>query len=215
MNVLLIGPPGAGKGTQAKFVERRLGLKHIASGDLFRDAMRQETLVGLKAREYVDRGELVPDEVVVEMIRERIQQPDCDVGVIFDGFPRTIDQAETLATMLREHEQQIDLVLFLTVPRDILLKRIAGRQTCRTCTKVYNIYYSPSQMEMICDTCGGDLYERSDDNMATARYRLDVYFKQTMPLINHYRDLGVLHEIDGNTYIEYVTERLAAELGRG
>lgn len=213
MNVILVGPPGAGKGTQAKFIERRMGLRHVASGDLFRRAMRAGTPTGLKAREYVDRGELVPDDVVIGMIVERIQQPDCEAGVIFDGFPRTKEQAEALGETLAKHGQKIDAVVFLNAPRDILLKRIAGRQTCRNCQKAYNLYYFPSKVEDICDDCGDDLYERSDDNMATAHHRLTVYFQQTMPLINYYRDLGLLHEIDGNTYIEYVTDRLSRELG--
>lgn len=215
MNVILVGPPGAGKGTQAKFIERRLGLRHVASGDLFRKAMRDATPLGMQAREYVDRGELVPDDVVIGMILERIQQPDCEIGVIFDGFPRTKEQAEALTRSLAEHSQQIDAVVYLTAPRDILLKRIAGRQTCRSCQKAYNLYYTPSQVERVCDDCGGELYERSDDNMQTAYHRLEVYFQQTAPLIEHYRELGLLHEVDGNTYIEYVTDRLTAELRNG
>ncbi|GAC1384345.1 MAG: adenylate kinase [Herpetosiphon sp.] len=213
MNVILVGPPGAGKGTQAKYIQKRMGLLHIASGDLLRKAMSDETALGLEARAYVDRGELVPDKLVISMILERIFEPDCARGVIFDGFPRTKDQAIALADMLREHNRKIDAVVFLNVPRDILLKRIAGRQTCRTCQKVYNLYYFPPRDEDLCDDCGGELYQRSDDNMATARHRLDVYFQQTMPLIEHYRAQGLLHEIDGNTYVEYVTDRLTAELG--
>ncbi len=213
MNVILVGPPGAGKGTQAKFLERKLGLRHVASGDLFRKAMRDETPLGLKAREYVDRGELVPDDVVIGMIIERINQPDCEQGVIFDGFPRTKEQAQALSLSLADHGQTIDAVIFLNAPRDVLLKRIAGRQTCRVCQKAYNLYYFPSKIERVCDDCDGELYERSDDNMSTAYHRLEVYFQQTMPLIDHYRELGLLHEIDGNTYIEFVTDRLTKELG--
>lgn len=212
MNVILVGPPGAGKGTQAKALEARLGLKHIASGDLFRRAMREETEQGLLARSYVDRGELVPDEVVIKMIVERLDQPDCAVGVIFDGFPRTKEQASVLQRTLEEHGQSIDAVIYLTAPRDILLKRIAGRVTCRGCQASYNIYYSPPREENICDRCGDELYERSDDNWDTAKHRLDVYMRQTLPLIDHYRGLGMLHEVDGNYYIEAVTERLANEL---
>ena len=212
MNVILVGPPGAGKGTQAKALEARLGLKHIASGDLFRRAMREETEQGLLARSYVDRGELVPDEVVIKMIVERLDQPDCAVGVIFDGFPRTKEQAAVLQRTLEEHGQSIDAVIYLTAPRDILLKRIAGRVTCRGCQASYNIYYSPPREENICNRCGDELYERSDDNWDTAKHRLDVYMRQTLPLIDHYRELGMLHEVDGNYYIEAVTERLANEL---
>jgi len=212
MNVIVVGPPGAGKGTQAKLLERRTGMKHIASGDLLRRAMRDETEAGLAARSYVDRGELVPDDVVIQMIIDRINEPDCASGVLFDGFPRTKEQAHALERTLQEHGQSIDAVIYLTAPRDILLKRIAGRVTCRGCQTTYNIYYTPPQVESICDRCGDELYERSDDNWATATHRLDVYLRQTMPMIDYYRTLSMVHEVDGNTYIEYVTERLAAVL---
>lgn len=212
MNVILVGPPGAGKGTQAKALESRVGLKHIASGNLLRQAMRDQTELGVMARAYVDKGELVPNEVVIKMIIERISQPDCSNGVIFDGFPRTHEQAQALETMLKEHGQTIDAVIYLTAPRDILLKRIAGRMTCRNCSASYNIYYSPPREEGICNWCGDELYERSDDNWATATHRLDVYLRQTLPMIEHYREIGMLHEIDGNYYIESVTDRLVADL---
>jgi len=213
MNVILVGPPGAGKGTQAAVLEEKTELKHIASGELFRQHMREETELGLLARSYVDRGELVPNDVVIGMILERVFQPDCEKGVIFDGFPRTKEQASALAQSLEEHQQTIDAVIFLNAPRDVLLKRIVGRQTCRNCQTPYNIYYTPPREEGICDLCGGDLYTRSDDNMETARHRLEVYFQQTMPLIEHYRAIGLLHEVNGLGDIHEVTLRLAHELG--
>ena len=212
MNVILVGPPGAGKGTQAAVLEEKTDLKHIASGELFRQHMRDETELGLLARSYVDRGELVPNDVVIGMILERIFQPDCEAGVIFDGFPLTKEQADALAKALEEHHQTIDAVIFLNAPRDVLLKRIVGRQTCRNCQTPYNIYYSPPQEEGVCDICDGDLYTRSDDNMETARHRLDVYMQQTAPLIEHYRTLGLLHEVDGLGDIHDVTLRLVHEL---
>ena len=212
MNVILVGPPGAGKGTQAKRLEERLGVKHIASGNLLRQAMRGQSELGQLACSFVDKGELVPNDVVVKMILARIDQPDCTNGVIFDGFPRTVEQAQALEAVLKEHGQGIDAVIYLTAPRDILLKRIAGRMTCRGCQATYNIYYSPPREESICDRCGDELYERSDDNWATATHRLDVYLHQTLPMIEHYRDMKMLHEVDGNFYIESVTERLAAEI---
>ncbi len=213
MNVILVGPPGAGKGTQAAVLEEKTQLKHIASGELFRQHMRDETDLGKLARSYVDRGELVPDDVVINMILERVFQPDCEHGVIFDGFPRTKEQAAALERALEEHHQKIDAVIFLNAPRDVLLKRIVGRQTCRNCQTPYNIYYSPPREEGVCDICGGDLYTRSDDNMETARHRLDVYLQQTAPLIEHYRELGLLHEVDGLGDIHEVTSRLVRELG--
>lgn len=213
MNVILLGPPGAGKGTQAAVLEEKTELKHIASGELFRQHLRDETELGLAARSYIDRGDLVPNDVVIGMILERIFQPDCEKGVIFDGFPRTKEQADALAAALVEHQQTIDAVIFLNVPRGVLLKRIVGRQTCRNCQTPYNIYYSPPQEEGVCDVCGGDLYTRSDDNMQTARHRLDVYMQQTAPLIEHYRSLGLLHEVDGLGDIHEVTVRFVHELG--
>lgn len=212
MNVILVGPPGAGKGTQAAVLEEKTELKHIASGELFRNHMREETELGLLARSYVDRGELVPDDVVIGMILDRVFQPDCEKGVIFDGFPRTKEQAAALAKALEEHDQTIDAVIYLTAPRDVLLKRIVGRQTCRVCQTPYNLYYSPPEEEGVCDECGGDLYTRSDDNMQTAQHRLDVYFQQTAPLIEHYRTLGLLHEVNGLGDIHDVTVRLVHEL---
>jgi adenylate kinase len=208
MNVILVGPPGAGKGTQAAMLESATGLTHVASGDLFRRHMRDETALGLLARSYVDRGELVPDAVVINMILDRIAGPDCDGGVLFDGFPRTIDQANALDGALMTHGQRIDKVIFLNAPRDVLLKRMIGRQTCRECQTPYNIYYSPPMVESVCDSCGGDLYTRSDDNMETARHRLEVYFQQTLPLIQHYARVGLLHEVDGLGETHEVTGRL-------
>jgi adenylate kinase len=213
MDVILLGAPGAGKGTQAKFLEEHTGLVHVASGDLFRRALRQGTELGMLAKSYMDRGELVPDEVVIRMIVERISQSDCASGVIFDGFPRTKEQARALESELLEHRRKIDQVLYLGVPDVVLLRRIAGRQTCKTCGSIYNIYYFPSKRPEICDTCGGKLYQRSDDSMETARHRLAVYFAQTMPLIEHYREQGSLVEIDGQRDIMLVTEAMIQALG--
>ncbi|MFL5803760.1 MAG: adenylate kinase [Roseiflexaceae bacterium] len=213
MDVILLGAPGAGKGTQAKFLEEHSGLVHVASGDLFRRALRQGTEMGMLAKSYMDRGELVPDEVVIRMIIERISQPDCASGVLFDGFPRTKEQARALDLELQEHERKIDQVLYLGVPDMVLLRRIAGRQTCKTCGSIYNIYYFPSKRPEICDACGGKLYQRSDDSMETARHRLAVYFAQTMPLIEHYREQGNLIEIDGQREITLVTEAMIQALG--
>jgi adenylate kinase len=213
MDVILLGAPGAGKGTQAKFLEEHSALVHVASGDLFRRALRQGTEMGMLAKSYMDRGELVPDEVVIRMIIERISQPDCASGVVFDGFPRTKEQARALELELQEHERKIDRVLYLSVPDIVLLRRIAGRQTCKTCGSIYNIYYFPSKRPEICDACGGKLYQRSDDSMETARHRLAVYFDQTMPLIEHYREQGNLIEIDGQREIMMVTEEMIQTLG--
>jgi adenylate kinase len=212
MNVILLGPPGAGKGTQAKTLSEQTGLQHVASGDLFRAALRQGTELGMLAKSYMDRGELVPDEVVIRMILERINQEDCVNGVIFDGFPRTRDQATALEDALVEHNSRIDVVLYLKVPEEVLLKRIAGRQTCKTCGTTYNIYYFPSHRSGICDACGSGLYQRSDDSMETAQHRLDIYFAQTMPLIEHYQAQGNLYEVDGQGEISSVAEMMLGAL---
>lgn len=211
-NVILVGPPGAGKGTQAKTLSERTALTHVASGDLFRAALREGTELGMLAKSYMDRGELVPNEVVIRMILERIAQPDCSGGVIFDGFPRTREQATALEAALRDHGNRIDTVLYLQVPQDVLLRRIAGRQTCKTCGATYNIYYFPSHRPGICDACGGKLYQRSDDSIETAQHRLTVYFEQTLPLIEYYQRQGILHEVDGQREISLVTEAMLRAL---
>lgn len=214
MDIILLGAPGAGKGTQAKVLEEHSGLVHVASGDLFRAALRQGTELGMLAKSYMDRGELVPDEVVIRMIIERISQTDCAGGVIFDGFPRTRDQAKALEAELEERGRRIDQVLYLRVPEDVLLRRIAGRQTCKTCGSTYNVYYFPSIRPNTCDECGGKLYQRSDDTMETARHRLEVYFAQTMPLIEYYRERRTLVEIDGQREITLVTDAMTQALAR-
>jgi adenylate kinase len=213
MEIILLGAPGAGKGTQAKFLEERTGFIHVASGDLFRAALRQGTELGMLAKSYMDRGELVPDEVVIRMIMERISQPDCADGVIFDGFPRTLEQARALGEELAKTARSIRHVIYLRVPEDVLLRRIAGRQTCRTCGTIFNLYYFPSMRPDICDECGGKLYQRSDDSMETARHRLQVYFAQTMPLIEYYREKETLREIDGQREISLVTEAMLVAIG--
>jgi adenylate kinase len=212
MNVILLGPPGAGKGTQAVTLAESTGLIHVSSGDLFRAALREGTELGMQAKQYMDKGELVPDSVVIGMILERISQPDCTKGVIFDGFPRTVDQATALETALQAQETSIDAVIYMDVPRDMLLKRISGRQTCKSCGAVYNTYFFPPAKQGICDACGGELYQRSDDTLETAQNRLDVYFEQTTPLIEHYRGQGCLHEVDGQQDIAQVKQAMLAAL---
>ncbi len=214
-SVVLLGPPGAGKGTQAKLLAEQTSLVHVSSGDLFRAALRDGTELGLKAKQYMDRGELVPDDVVIGMILERIAEPDCASGVIFDGFPRTVDQAKALGRALGERGGQIDAVVYVDVPQDVLLKRISGRMTCKSCGAMFNTYYFPPKAAGVCDVCGGELYQRSDDNAETAQNRLDVYFAQTTPLIDYYREMGVLHEVDGQRDIEAVTGDMVAALGVG
>lgn len=213
MDVILLGPPGAGKGTQAAVIEQQVGLTHVSSGDLFRAAIKHGTPLGAQAQAYMQRGELVPDALVIEMIVERVLRPDCAEGVLFDGFPRTEAQAQALELALAQHGRQIDTALFLNVPADNLLKRMAGRQLCTLCGAIHNLYFFPARRVGICDTCGGKLYQRSDDTIETARHRLDVYFAQTLPLIAYYRARGRLIEVDGMRPIDAVTEAVLDALG--
>jgi adenylate kinase len=213
MDVILLGPPGAGKGTQALVIEQQVGLTHISSGDLFRAAIRQGTPLGLQAQGFMARGELVPDELVIRMIIERVGCVDCGDGVLFDGFPRTAAQAVALDAALAEHERQIDYVLFLDVPYEVLLRRMAGRQICAGCGAIHNTYYCPARRPGVCDTCGDRLFQRADDTLETARHRLEVYFAQTLPLIEYYRHQGKLVELDGQRGIAQVSEAMLEALG--
>lgn len=213
MDVILVGAPGVGKGTQATVLEERTGLTHVASGDLFRMHVAEQTDLGRKAREYMDRGELVPDDLVVGMVLERIAAPDCARGVLFDGFPRTIGQARILLAELGRAGRTVHAVVVLAAPRDVLLRRLVGRQTCKNCGATFNIFYSPSLVEAECDRCGGELYTRSDDTWATARHRLDVYLEQTLPIVAFFEERGLVHQIDGLGEVDEVNRRITTALG--
>ncbi|MGB5933865.1 MAG: adenylate kinase [Anaerolineae bacterium] len=212
MNLILLGPPGAGKGTQAALLSQRLGTPHVASGDLFREAMKKGTGWGKKARSYMERGVLVPDEVTNAMIEKRLKESDCAQGVILDGFPRTIEQARALEGILAERGKKIDRVLLIQVSEGTLIERLSGRRTCRRCQANYHILFNPPQKEGVCDKCGGDLYQRSDDREETVRRRFRVYSEETAPLIDHYRRQGLLTEIDGEQGIEGVQGRILSAL---
>lgn len=208
MNIVLLGAPGAGKGTQAELLAEYLRTPHVASGDLFREALRSDTSLGREAKAYIDRGELVPDAVTIAMIRERLAAPDSRAGVILDGFPRTVEQARALDEVLAEKGQQVDLVAFIRVRPEELLKRLSGRWTCRDCGGVYHTLYNPPKRPDVCDACGGALYQRPDDRPETQSRRIEVYLAQTSPLVEHYRQRGVLAEIDGEQEIAKVQEDL-------
>lgn len=205
---VLLGAPGAGKGTQAEALTKTLGLAHVASGDLFRDHLSRETELGLRARKYMDKGQLVPDDVTVRMVLERLAEPDCARGAVLDGFPRTIAQAEALEAALQERGQRIEAVLYISVSSEELLRRLSGRYICKNCQSVYHIRFSPPKRPGVCDECGGELYQRSDDTVETARKRLDVYFSQTAPLVEWYRERGVLVEVNGEQTIREVEAAL-------
>ena len=195
MNIILLGPPGAGKGTQAAKIIEKYRVPQISTGDILRAAVREGTELGKKAKEYMDAGKLVPDEVVIGIIKERLSQDDCKNGYILDGFPRTVKQAEALDEMLNEMSSQIDFVICIDVPDEELVKRITGRRMCKDCGAVYHIIFSPPKNGGICDKCGGELYQRDDDKEETVRNRIKVYNEQTQPLIDYYKDK--VKRIDG------------------
>lgn len=207
--VVLMGGPGAGKGTQAKKLQNKLGLPQISTGDLFRENLKNETELGQLAKKFMDQGELVPDEVTVGMVRERLSRPDTARGAIFDGFPRTIAQAEALEKLLAENGQRVNVVPYIHVDRDLLLKRLSGRWTCPICGRVYHVLFNPPEKPGVCDVDGGELYQRDDDTEETQRRRIEVYFEQTTPLLDYYREKGLLVEIDGEQSIEEVYQDLS------
>lgn len=204
MRILLIGPPGAGKGTQAARIARFCEVPHISTGDIFRAAVQAGTELGRKAREYLDAGRLVPDEITIEIIRERLKQPDCSRGFLLDGFPRTLPQAEALDRLLADLGTHLDVVLYIRVSPEVLVERLTGRRVCRNCGATYHVLFQPPRLPGVCDRCGGELYQRSDDTAETVRGRLEVYMGQTAPLLEYYRERGLLKEIDGEQEIEAV-----------
>ncbi|MEE8413540.1 MAG: adenylate kinase [Dehalococcoidales bacterium] len=211
-NIIFLGAPGAGKGTQASRVAGELKLAHIATGDLFRQAQTQGTELAIKAKSYMDKGALVPDEITIQMVLERISAPDCQAGVIFDGFPRNIMQAEALDKALTEGGKEITEVIHIRVSEGELLKRLTGRWVCRQCQTPYHIVNSPPKIEGKCDRCGGELYKRSDDNEETIKKRIGVYVTETAPLIDYYRRAGKLQEIDGEGNPEEVGRSIIESL---
>lgn len=208
MYLVFLGAPGAGKGTQADLVSRKLGLQHIASGDLFRNALNKGTELGLKAKEYMARGELVPDEITIKMVLERISAPDCPKGIILDGFPRNLEQAKALDKALKVQGKTIDKAVYIKVREEELIERLGGRWVCRNCQAPYHLANSPSKVRGVCDRCGGELYQRSDDTPETVKNRLKVYFAQTAPLIDYYSKLGKLVEVEGEGNPAEITRRI-------
>ena len=212
MKLLIMGPPGAGKGTQAEVLVKELGITHISTGDMFRAAIAEGTEMGKKAKEYMDRGELVPDAVVVGMVRDRLSRPDCANGFLLDGFPRTLAQAEALDETLKSLGIVLDGVINIAVPRDRLMARLTGRRVCRSCGASYHVLFNPPQVEGKCNSCGGELYQRSDDNEEAVANRLDVYEAQTQPLIEYYAARGLLKNINGDQEIKQVLADILASL---
>ncbi len=213
MNIILMGAPGAGKGTQADLMQQRLNAPHVSSGDLFRENIRNGTELGKQVKAILDRGDLVPDSVTIAMIRQRIAQPDCERGLILDGFPRTIPQADALDVLFAERGERVDCVVYVKVASEKLVERLAGRWFCKVCQTPYHIIHNPPKVAGRCDREGGELIQRPDDRPETVANRLKVYFDQTTPLIEHYARKGVVAEVNGDQEIEKVYAEIAAALG--
>ena len=205
MNIILMGLPGAGKGTQASEIVKKFPIPHISTGDMFRKAIKDETNLGKEAKSYMDRGELVPDEVTVGIVKERISEDDAKKGFLLDGFPRTIDQAESLSQIMSELDREIDAVINIEVPEEELMNRLTGRRICEKCGTTYHLVFNPPKVDGICDIDGGKLYQREDDNPETVSNRLSVNVKQSKPILEYYNDKGVLKNIDGSKDIDQVT----------
>ncbi len=214
MFIVLLGPPGVGKGTQARELAERLGVPHVSSGDLFREALAARTPLGIEAQKYLDRGELVPDSVTVGMVAERLAKRDCVQGAILDGFPRTIGQARALDTFLAQRGTAVAVVAHINASLETLLRRLGGRWTCRNCSAMYHVLYNPPRVPGKCDACGGELYQRADDTPETHRKRIEVYLQQTSPLIEYYRQRGLVVEIDGQQDIDGVRAGLLRAVQR-
>jgi adenylate kinase len=212
VRIVLVGPPGAGKGTQAQYIAAELNIPHISTGDIFRSNVSQNTELGQLARSYMDRGDLVPDEVTVAMVSGRLGEDDAEDGFLLDGFPRNVPQAETLKKMLTEWDGRLTVVVELVVDTDEVVRRLSGRRTCHRCGRVWHVLYDPPARPDVCDDCGGELFQRDDDKEEVVRRRLEVYEEQTAPLIAFYADEGILVGIDATGPVEEVTTRALAAL---
>ena len=197
MNIIFMGPPGAGKGTQADYIIEKYNIPHISTGDMFRAAIKNETKLGLEAKSFMDAGKLVPDELTIGIVEERLQESDCQKGFLFDGFPRTINQAKALNEMLAKMNKKIDIVINIDVPFDVLVKRLVARRLCKQCGASFHLEFKPPKVVDVCDKCGGQLYQRSDDNLESATVRLETYTNETKPLIDFYKEENLLKEVNG------------------
>ncbi len=212
MRLVLLGAPGAGKGTQAKKLIDKYGIPQISTGDILRKAVADGTPLGKEAKVIMDKGELVPDKIVLGLVEERVKQDDCKKGFILDGFPRNTAQAEALDKLLNDLRMPLDAALSVDVPKDDLMKRLTGRRTCKGCGQMYNVYFSPSKKERVCDKCGGALFQRDDDKEATIKRRLDVYDAQTAPLIDYYKKGGILKSVTGVGSIDEIFKKVCTVL---
>jgi adenylate kinase len=211
----MLGPPGVGKGTQARMLGEKIHAPQVASGDLLREAVRDQTPLGIEARGYMDKGSLVPDELVLKLIDARLDQPDAKPGFILDGFPRSVPQAEALARMLKQRCETLSQVVAIDAPDEELVKRISGRRTCRNCNEMYHMTFDPPAKPGICNKCGGELYQRDDDHEDTVRHRLQVYDNATKPLLDYYGKAGILSQVDGTGRPDEILDRILAKLPVG
>lgn len=213
VKIILLGPPGAGKGTQAKSISNRYSIPHISTGDIFRKNISENTPLGIEAKKYMDNGQLVPDEVTINMVKDRLQEDDCRNGYLLDGFPRTVSQAESLQSFLEERGEALDSALLIYVPRDFILERMTGRRVCPSCGASYHIKFNPAVDEK-CELCGTEVVQRKDDTAETVEERLDVYERQTQPLIDYYKEKNLLSQVDGTKAINEVFEDICELLGK-
>ncbi|SCG84082.1 adenylate kinase [Proteiniborus sp. DW1] len=214
MRLILLGPPGAGKGTQAVNIVKKYNIPHISTGDMFRKNIKEGTDLGVKAKEYIDKGLLVPDELTVAIVKDRLSEKDCQEGFLLDGFPRTVNQADALDTELKNLSYELDHVINIDVEKEELIDRAVGRRVCKDCGATYHIKFNPPKKENMCDVCGGELIQRKDDTVETVTKRIEVYLEQTEPLIDYYGKKGILINIDGKQDIDKVFEDIVASLGR-
>ncbi|VYU16366.1 adenylate kinase [Clostridium tertium] len=213
MKIVLLGPPGAGKGTQAKSISNRYSIPHISTGDIFRKNISENTPLGIEAKRHIDKGQLVPDEVTINMVKDRLQQDDCKNGYLLDGFPRTVNQAEALQDFLNARNEELDTALLIEVPTGFILERMTGRRVCPSCGASYHIKFNPPTIHGKCDVCGSDVIQRKDDTEETVSERLDVYERQTQPLIDFYKERNLLSTVDGTQAINEVFESICNILG--
>lgn len=214
MRLILLGPPGAGKGTQAVNIVKKYNIPHISTGDMFRKNIKEGTDLGIKAKEYIDKGLLVPDELTVAIVKDRLSEKDCQEGFLLDGFPRTVNQADALDIELKNLNYELDHVINIDVEKEELINRAVGRRVCKDCGATYHIKFNPPKKENICDVCGGELIQRKDDTVETVTKRIEVYLEQTEPLIDYYGKKGILINIDGKQDIDKVFEDIVTALGR-
>lgn len=213
MKIILLGPPGAGKGTQAKSISKEYGIPHISTGDIFRKNIHEKTPLGVEAKGYLDNGQLVPDELTINLVKDRLTHEDCKNGFMLDGFPRTVKQAEALDEFLKGRGIELDAALLIDAPKDLIIERMTGRRVCSNCGEVYHVVNIPPKVEDVCDVCGSSLIQRKDDNLETVVERLEVYDKQTAPLVDYYKSRGKLISVDGSKELHEVFDDIRKLLG--